>query len=68
MTRYTVIGLVDATVAEEYEAESSEEAFDKALANMDIPTICHQCASEIDIGDVTKFIVINEETGQEEEF
>lgn len=68
MTQYTVIGLIDATVAEEHEASSSEEAFAKAMGSMEIPTLCHHCAREIDMADVTKFIVINKETGEEEEF
>ena len=56
MKKYRVYGLVSATVdLGEYEAESAEEAEKMAEDNDDAgwyPSICHQCANEIDVGDV----------------
>lgn len=56
MSKYTVIGLVSASiVVGEYEANSENEAIEKAnndpQANCNT-TLCNQCSRTIDIGDV----------------
>ena len=56
MGRYRVFGILSASVVVgEYEANSPEEA--KALADKDqnanwMPSLCHQCAKEVDLGDI----------------
>jgi hypothetical protein len=56
--KYNVYGIMTASIfIGEYEAESQEEAED--MANRDsnanwMPSLCHQCSNEIDLGDVYK--------------
>lgn len=52
MKKWSVILSVDATIRVTVEAETAEEAKDKALDVASAPRVCHQCAKEIDIGDV----------------
>ena len=52
MPKYRVTMLVDATVDVVVEAESEEEAKDKALINAYAPTLCHQCSDDLEVGDV----------------
>lgn len=45
--------------AQTIEAKDLEEAQEKANnLNLDIPSLCHHCAHEIDIGDVDKIRVM----------
>lgn len=57
MQKYIVMGLVDATVTREVEADSPEEAAQKAELCV---SICHQCSGELDVGDVYTVRVMNE--------
>ena len=68
MSNYTVILLVDASLGAEVSADSAEEAMEKADEQVDVPTLCHHCSRELDVGDVVRHIVINNETGDETEF
>ena len=56
MAKYLVFGLVSATVSEEVEAASPEEAVENAVL---LPSICHQCAHEIELDDVYEISVIH---------
>lgn len=57
MKKYKVYGLITASVVMgEYEAESKEQAI-KMSENDDqaewFPSLCHQCAREIELNDIT---------------
>lgn len=58
MAKYTVIGLVAAQVQVEVEADNPDDAIEKA----DLPStgICHQCAQDVQVGDVYDFVVLDE--------
>lgn len=58
MSKYKVYGHLSASILiGEYEAESKEAA-EKMAENDDhadwYPSLCHQCASEVDLGDIYK--------------
>jgi len=55
--RWHVYGIISASVCVTVEAETKEEAEDKAASELDCPTLCHQCAREIDLGDIYEFQV-----------
>lgn len=52
MKKWSVVLSVDATMIVEVEADSGEDAKDKALEVAGRPTVCHQCARDLSIGDV----------------
>lgn len=54
MARYAVYGIISASkFIGEFEADSKDEAIAKAQAEGDYHvSICHQCAREIDMGDI----------------
>lgn len=62
MPNYTVLGIASATVSAKVEADNPEEAIDKA----DLPStgLCHQCAKDVEVGDVYEFAVLDA-TGDE---
>lgn len=62
MPKYVVIGSVAASVSEEVEADSPEEAADKAEL---YAGVCHKCSCVVEVGDVYERIVLDE-TGQNE--
>ncbi len=56
MKKYAVYGYITAiTKVGEYEAENADEALEKAehddQANW-YPSLCHHCATEIELGDI----------------
>lgn len=57
MAKYTVVGLVDATVCETVEADSPEEAMENAAL---FASVCHQCSRVIEVGDVYDMQVLDE--------
>ena len=57
MAKYLVFGLASATVSEEVEAASPEEAVENAELS---PSICHQCSREVELGDVYEISVIHD--------
>ena len=48
--KYNVIGIAYATVLAEVEADSPEEAEEKA--DLPLPSVCSQCSRKIEIGDI----------------
>lgn len=52
MNKYAVIITVDASVCVEVEAENEEQAKELALNKVETPCLCHQCAREVQIGDI----------------
>jgi hypothetical protein len=63
MKKYSVDFVVYASVAVVVEAESEEEAREKAEAEVTEPTLCHQCSDEVEIcsiGDITSVSEIEE--------
>lgn len=46
--RYIVMGLIHANTREEVEADSPEEAHEKAACHA---SLCHQCSDELELGD-----------------
>jgi hypothetical protein len=57
MAKYTVMGMVDATVYEDVEADSPEEAREQAQLGS---SICYQCSKEIEVGDIYDTKVLDE--------
>ena len=63
MKKWTVYLSFNATkVVEDIEAETQEEAIEKAIDRDGYASLCHQCSSEIELGDV-----IPEESSAEED-
>lgn len=56
MAKYLVFGLASATVSDEVEAASPEEAVENAVL---LPSICHQCSHKVELGDVYEISVIH---------
>lgn len=51
--KWTVMALVDASyIVGEFEAETGEEAAEKAWDEAHSPSLCHQCSDELETGDV----------------
>ncbi len=59
MKKYRVIGLIGASAdLGVYEAEDEEGAIEKAMDSDKgryCPTLCHQCAREIEISDIYEY-------------
>lgn len=55
MAKYLVFGLAVATVSNEVEASSPEEAVENADLS---PSLCWQCSHEVELGDVYEISVI----------
>lgn len=60
MTKYKVTLVVDASVTVEVEADSEEEARDKAEKIVEHPCLCHYCAGQLDVGDFTGEVSVEE--------
>ena len=58
--KYRVIFTVDATCSVEVEADSEEEAKEKAWEEASAPTVCHQCSNELEVGDIMDCIDVEE--------
>jgi hypothetical protein len=57
MAKYLVFGVACATVSDEVEAHSPEEA----VENADLSTgLCHQCSYEVELGDVYEISVVQD--------
>ena len=56
MKKYIVYGVMTASVIlGEYEAKNKEDAIKQAESNNSanwMPSLCHQCAREVELGDV----------------
>lgn len=60
MPKYSCSGVVAAdTYIGEVEAANAQEAIDKAWEIADTPSICHQCAGKLNVGDIYKIAVEN---------
>jgi len=60
MPKYLVAFQVYATTWVEVEADSEEEAKEKAEQEINEPTLCHQCADEVEIDGVGDVVGIQE--------
>ena len=61
MPKYYCTVIIDASVNIEIEADSPEEAAEKAMENdRSFVTLCHQCSSDLDTGDALRVIVADE--------
>jgi hypothetical protein len=56
MPKYTVIGLVSASVSAKVEANTPQDAIEAAEL---CASICHQCADDLDVGDVYETLVVD---------
>lgn len=56
--KYLVVGIVDASVSKVVEADTPEEAIDRAELSA---SICYHCARDLSIGDVGDVEVIEDE-------
>ena len=66
MTKYYVTIAYSASKSVEVEANSPQEAANKAYESEDAyVSLCHQCSREIDIGDPYRVYVYNEDQTQE---
>ena len=57
MPKFTVIAEIGASTSADVEADSPDDAINKAQLRR---SLCHQCASHIDIGDPYGFVVLDE--------
>jgi len=65
--RYHVIGLVDATVTVEVEADTPEAALERAYEDERMHvSVCHQCAREVQVGEVYAARVIDDDGAGDE--
>ena len=62
MSKWVAIFTVDASTVVEVEADTQEQAEEKAWENIGRPRLCHQCGDELDIGDVIDLVEITENT------
>jgi hypothetical protein len=58
---YSVTVLFDASRSVSVEADSPEEAEEKAHNQVGSASLCHQCSDEIDIGDATGALVYKDD-------
>jgi hypothetical protein len=56
--KYSVIISVDASVHVEVEADNEEQAKDLAMEKAGAPCLCHQCSSELDVGDLIEVVEV----------
>jgi len=63
MKTWTVSIPVAASVTRTVEAETKEEAIEKAIALDSAPCLCHHCADDVDLGD----LIDHEATATEDE-
>ena len=52
MAKYLVTVLIDASASVEVEASSKEKAIEKAIDEVEVPSLCWACAGNIELGDV----------------
>ena len=52
MPKYNVILTLDASMTVEVVAENEEEAMEIAMESAETPTLCCQCAQEVDLNDI----------------
>ena len=61
MPKYYCTVIIDASVNIEIEADSPEEAADKAMEHdRSFVTLCHQCSRDLDTGDAIRVIVCDQ--------
>ena len=66
MPKFRCYGLVDATVTiGVVEADTPEKATAEDMETAEVPGLCHQCADELQLGDIVKVLVseIEEDEG-----
>lgn len=56
MGTWAVTMRVDATVTFEVDADTEDEARDKAISSVPHPRLCHQCGKELDVGDILDIV------------
>lgn len=61
MKEYLVNMLVDATVPLKIKANSAEEAAAKAYETTGVPSLCHQCSDDLEVGDIVGCVVATAE-------
>lgn len=60
MPKYTVISIFSASFSEDVQAENPSNALEKATH--DIPSLCYQCSSDVDLdGSIHQVIVLDED-------
>ena len=60
MSKYSVTGIIDASVGCDVEAETPLEAAEAAYDVLDAPGLCHHCARDVDLGDLVSLIIFDE--------
>ena len=58
MKKWGVTVLIDASTFIEVEAETEAEAIEKALEEAYVPSICHHCSHELELGDILMLAVL----------
>lgn len=59
MPKYYVSLIIDVTKVVTVEADNEKEAIEKALENVDMLNLCHQCSKEVEVGDFTGEAVVS---------
>ena len=65
MAKFMVMGLIDATVSIDVEADTPADAVEKACDTGQMnPSVCHQCSRELEVGESWCFRVYDEDGEQ----
>lgn len=59
--KYRVMFTVDATVSVVVDADNEEAAKEKAWEVAAHPCLCHQCADELEVGDLLEIIDVTKD-------
>ncbi|AZF09522.1 hypothetical protein C4J93_1308 [Pseudomonas sp. R2-37-08W] len=62
MKTYSVLLTVDASIVVKVEAESEEEAKELAADIAEVPSICHHCSRNVQIGEILEAVEATEVT------
>lgn len=52
MKKFRVTLIVDCTISFDVEAEDAEKAKEKAIREAYVPSLCHHCSNDFEMGDV----------------
>lgn len=59
--KFCVSAAVYASTATRVVADSPEQALEKGMDALVMPSLCHQCSDKIELGDVYNFVVSDED-------
>lgn len=60
MPRFLVVGIVDAQVSVEVEADDVDSAVDVGIKALPGANVCHQCSNKLEVGETYRIQVISD--------